>query len=116
MPCPFFSSPKYALLVFLYLKMCPAHFSATKMHPACFYACICNTCTIHFTTKVKQPYITFLFNLKHYLELFTPALPPLEVCTGRKFQVRKFTNDPFNHLHIINENVFFRMICFYAIV
>ena len=121
--CPFFSTPKCALPVFPLIKMHPAHTSAInetcpsiqqlKLQPPCFYAYMHFEQCMHCS---KQPFIAFIFNLEHYLELFTFPLPLLQVCTAQKFQVLGFTNSPFNHLHIINENIFLRIIYFYVIV
>ena len=59
-PFSFFCFLKCALPVFPQLKYTHSIFSG-------------NTYTAHFTLAVKWPYLTFIFNLEHHLELFTPC-------------------------------------------
>ena len=68
-----------ALPIFLLPKIYPAYFSIAKnMHLIHFYICMYNTCTTQFITKIKQPYIAFIFNLEYHFVLF--KLPFLLLC------------------------------------
>ena len=63
-PNPFFRSWKCTLPISQQLKM----------HPVCFHTSMCNIWTAHFIVKVKQSYITFIFNLEQCFELPPPHL------------------------------------------
>ena len=89
----------------------PAYFSAAPNMPLPVFSG--NTCTTCFATRVKRPYLTFIFNWEHHVELSPPS-PLLKVCTGWKFQVLGFMSSSFNRLLIVYENVFLLMIYFYA--
>ena len=58
-------------------------FLQLKTHSACLFSDLqcsqpafsSNSCAAYFTTKVKRPYLTFIYNTEHHLELFNPPPP-----------------------------------------
>ena len=81
-------------MLFLQLKMHPAHLFSKTKNVLIFSS---NTCTAHFTAKIKRPFLTFILTENTIFSFFYPLPPLLEVNPGQKFQVLEFTNGLFNH-------------------